>query len=332
MILQRLVNPYLPPQTNLAQPNYNPYITVDFLENIPTRDRAMYDDTDKRGNFAKSDGASIGRKHPYSNMPAFDPTMADANAVVQQTRPVADNVNPPHSFFSTNYTSAAVNAGGNAAFIHYDRELLNSTELLFVSIHSPSLLTGKFGNAALQYQQHIGNDTTLPGAFSALLNTGYPSGAGTGSQLFKAFDLLATGNRMQCVPLGGREPGRLNVNTMSLPASDTRLMQALLDPQENNTFFGSSVVGDAWTTVVQTRTPGWPAFDATPDEKTGGTNRPFKLSAGAATSDDTLFRQSSGTPGTPMLFNGGAPRTPTSRGSRTARRGTTSPPSATASS
>ena len=304
VVLRRLANPYLPPQQNANAANYNPYITVDFLENVPTRDRVQYNDMGPIPPASLDTAPSIGRRHPYANMPAFVPAMPDANMVVQQTLP-AGPPNPPspaHSFFSTNYTAGVQNPGGMAAFIHFDRELINSSELMHISIQPPHMLTAKYSDG-VSYNLHTRETLT---SISALLDAQYPA-LGTGTQLFKAFDLLTTANRMPGIPLGGREPGKINLNTVAAPGTDPRVLRAVLDPQPGNSFGN---LGDvAWqNTIIPTRTPNWPAVRGTADETGAATgDRPFKLASGAATFDDMLFRSQTGLGGAPMLFNTGYP-------------------------
>jgi len=284
VILRRLANPYSPAQTDPTMANFNPFITVDTVDNIPTRDRAEYDDQDKR-NVANvpDNGPTIGRKHPYASAPIYG---AAANAtVIDQVDPAAAKT-PAHRFFdsNTNYN--------NTAFVHFDRELINSSELLHVSFQPPHLLTANFSDGT-NFNLHT-RATAANG--SALLDPNYPA---AGSTLFRAFDLLTTANRLPGIPVGGREPGRVNINT----AMDSAILRAVLDPQDGNSF-GAGIATDAWNTVTQTRSPTTGiAFSATTDE--GGTNRPFKSSWGTPDLQATVFRQSSTVPGSPMFFNPG---------------------------
>ena len=309
VVLRRLANPYLPPQTNAAMANYNPYITVDFLENVPTRDRVKFTTTGPRAN-PLDDSASIGRRHPYASMPAFDRANPDLNMVVQQMLPAANTTSPPHSFFSANYSADPANAGtyiispgGFAPLIHFDRELINSVELMHVSIQAPHSLTSSFGNGTL-YNLHT---KATPTNISALVNDlNYPA-AGLGTQMFKAFDLLTTANRLPGIPVGGREPGRVNINTAALPATDARILQAVLDPQAGNSF-DATFVSTAWQTTAQPlRTPNWgtaPYVRGTFDETgAAGADRPYKLAGSSTGYDETLFRSPTASPGQPMLFN-----------------------------
>jgi hypothetical protein len=63
VVLRRLVNPYQPPQENPALADFNPYMTVDFLERLPTRDRTTH--STAGGGRTQSNAASVGRRQPY---------------------------------------------------------------------------------------------------------------------------------------------------------------------------------------------------------------------------------------------------------------------------
>jgi len=211
---------------------------------------------------------------------------------------------PGHTFFNAN------TGYNNAPIIHYDRELINSSELLHVSAWSPSLLTAKFIDGPLYEQHVVGSTVAGQYAAGALLNNNYPA-PNLGTQLYRAFDLLTTANRLPGIPVGGREPGRVNLNT----ATDARVLQAVLDPQQGNSFtipWNTSPPTDPWSgTILPTRTPNWgtaPYVRATTDETGGAGDRPFKLAASSSNAEETLFRKQPAPPAPtlypfPMLFN-----------------------------
>ncbi len=299
VVLRRLANPYQPPQLVPTTANYNPYISVDTLDKIPTRNRVDYDNMASATPLPADptrDFPSIGRDHPYASSPAYG--AANPNVIDQGAVPAGST--PAHNFF---YSNTSYN---NTALVHFDREFINSSELMHVSAQPPYMLTTNFSNQPGNYNLHTGATTlsTVP----VLLDPNYPA---AGSVLFRAFDLLATANRLPGIPLGGREPGRVNLNTIGSQGSDPRVLQAVLDPQQGNSFTPNpTFVPTAWTAMMQKRTQAWPSFKATMDETGVNTDdRPYKLGSGAATSDDTLFRSATGPGGNPMLFNtaGGHP-------------------------
>jgi hypothetical protein len=295
VILRRLANPYLVPQPTPGSANYNPYIAVDFMENLPTRNRVEYNEVDKIANFMQDNGASLGRRHPYAAAPAYAQGNANAAFVLQ-----TGGATPPQTFFAQN--SIIDNASGFAWLTHLDRELVNATELLPVSIVSPTMLTQKFYNGAgsnlTSYNYHNRITQSLQ-IYGALLDSAYPA-AGQGANMYKVFDLLAVGSRLPQIPLGGREPGLVNMNMVN----DARVVQALLDPQSGNTF-NSTYVTDPTTGVstklLTSRTVS--GVGGVPAALTDKPYQPYTSAATGSTIESTLLRSSTSAPGTPALFN-----------------------------
>jgi hypothetical protein len=289
VVLRRLANPYI-----AAAPGTNPFVTVDVVEGVPTHDRIEFDDQDRRGNgngngnngngngnMGLDDEGSIGKRHPYASG-LYTPA-GGAGQPVLALQTAAGNVRPPHTFFLPNSNLDNVQ-NGLAWLVHLDRELVNATEVLQTSIHCPAMLTTRFFNGALaagaNYNQHVHSPNALHGNLldPAFLANGY-----------KAFDVLTVGSRLPGVPLGGREPGLVNVNTVN----DPRIGSALLDPHAGNSF-NLAWANTAWAGLTTSRTPA--AIPAL-------TDKPFQPGTCPMTTsmEQTLLR-SNGT-GTPTLFN-----------------------------
>ncbi len=322
VILRRLANPYLPPQENPVNPNYNPYVTVDYIENLPSLDRVGHDNAGTRTpNPGDTARPTIGRKHPYAAYPTYG-TGTGSDGVQDQVG--AMGVTPPHTLFSANSNLDNV-AAGLPWLVHLDRQLVNSLELLHVSTYSPAVLTHKFYSerqyttpapgTLYEYQRHT---TWTPIAVTAaeplvpaLRNPGW----------YKALDLLVCGNPMPGVPVGGREPGRMNPNTLA----DSRLLNAVLDPQPGNNFFtnpnlvtnyvGAGGAVPVWTALNAAipdadvaRTPnGVPRATVAESGAITG-DRPFRSFAGSPDVQDSLLRTNRQVstptlPGQPVLFN-----------------------------
>src|SRR5581483_3391027 len=130
ILLRRLACPHLPPNLVRGHPLYNPYITVDYMEDVPINDSA-------------AGGASWGRNQPY------------AGHVLQR---VAQNPatasQPMHTFFRHN---APEDPPGLPAvtddqtlripfdwLVHLDRPPVSPIELLHVSAYKPHELTQQF--------------------------------------------------------------------------------------------------------------------------------------------------------------------------------------------
>jgi hypothetical protein len=124
IVLQRLACPNLPEQNNpvLNDPTqpYNPFITVDFMKEVPVDGAALT--------------ASTGRDQPYG----------DAKRQAQTSNAMPPPQPPINTFFKVNSQVTA-----NTAFkwlVHLDRPLRSPMELLHVSAFKPAELTQQFNN------------------------------------------------------------------------------------------------------------------------------------------------------------------------------------------
>jgi len=269
VLLRRLANPYTAPQLDPGQANYNPYITVDYMENVPTRNRVLYDETPRMNPLmpAGKDDPTVGRKHPYTAGPAYNQPNAN---IIDQTTAAAT---PPHTFFGSN--SGLTNANGLAWLAHFDRELVNSIELLQAHPQPPHRLTQRFSNGTTP-QNHLG----LVGGTTSLFLTG---------NYYQTLDVLTTRSRYIGTPLGGRIAGKVNINAIQ----DPTIFTAVMDPQTGNAF-DSNTVTRIWDTLRTSRSPSYP--------RSSTSDRPFRSMIGANTFDETLLRDSAASPGTPLAM------------------------------
>jgi hypothetical protein len=140
VLLRRLANPYMPPQTDPAMPNYNPYITVDYLERVvPTDVSGM------------APNASRGKRQPFAAGRA-DQSGAATYLVAPQV--VAGPMPPAtqHTFGLLNDPGVPALASDPASYpanrydwlFHADRHLVSPMELLQVSAYQPHQLTHQF--------------------------------------------------------------------------------------------------------------------------------------------------------------------------------------------
>jgi hypothetical protein len=122
IVLRRLACPHLPPQNNPALARYNPYITVDYMDNITAN--------------LNGTGSSRGRYQPYG---------AVSNELVAQTTPqgALPQGTVPQTFFQSN-NPTRTGAIGYDWLVHLDRQLISPMELLHVSAFKPHLLTHAF--------------------------------------------------------------------------------------------------------------------------------------------------------------------------------------------
>jgi hypothetical protein len=201
VLLRRLACPHLPPQPNPAVALYNPYTTVDYLDNIPIAD---FREDNGKGNPNNVVQPAFGRRHPYS---AFYAALPAVSQVVPQNGGMGNE--PPNTFFQQNSPSDAPYAW----LTHLDRQLVNPLELLHVSGYKPHELTQQFivFDAAANRQ-----------AFRHYAPWGDPAAG-----IFRALELLGTPSNMAGTALGGRVPGNINLNTMMEP----EILRALADAQ-----------------------------------------------------------------------------------------------------
>lgn len=289
-LLQRLACPHLPPQPTATMANFNPYITVDYLEYGGTvYDNRHYDEMD--ANMARvkyAEQYAQGREQPYAGLSTTPlGTPGSSHLRQQQNR----SMPPPmamsdekiqhtfyhHNFFQGNPVPGTNNLVGPFHWLrHLDRVPINAMELLHVSAYKPHELTHEFikpagGNVnALVPYQHLAQWFDY-GTADAMNN------ANTNAlRLSRFLGLVSCRSRMFGIASGGRVPGRINVNSVWRP----EVLQSAFDPQSpTNTTnpinpsplgrnqFNDTHVEGIFTRLTNQRTP-------TPNVP-GPTDRPF---------------------------------------------------------
>lgn len=127
VLLRRLANPYLPPQTDPGLPGYNPYLTIDYMSHVPLYNAATGGTYKSVGKFQPM---AAHRTQQYLQQPNPD------NVATVQTVHTLGSLNNPDAPFQP-----------PAAFdwlAHLDRRLTSIAELLQVSGYKPHELTQKF--------------------------------------------------------------------------------------------------------------------------------------------------------------------------------------------
>jgi hypothetical protein len=217
ILLRRLACPNLPPNDPRqagydATLPYNPYVTVDYLENV------------RLNVTGGMNLASEGKKQPYASRVS--------QKVVQTSGMVGQ---PANTFFQAN-------DGVTNPFdwlVHLDRQPLSPAELLHVSGFRPHLLTQQFyappaGGGADQAFQH------------------YAPWTDPAARLYRVLDFLEVPSRAAGVTMGGRVPGKVNLNTVW----DKQILEALGDPQSSNNYAQADV--DAiFQNLLTSRTPNY---------------------------------------------------------------------------
>jgi hypothetical protein len=250
VVLRRLACPALPPQTNPALPNYNPYVTVDYVQGVTTWDARTNVLTGANANLvAVAKRYSLGRKEPYA---------ADRNNFVAQNNnanglnPAQPVGQPANTFFYAN----ASNAWSNNApptpdamltqpfhwLVHLDRQTISPMELLHVSGFAPHLLTQQFMAGSPIYPLPFGYSHRAPWFDQT-------------ARIYRFFEYLENASRAAGV--GGRVPGKININTFF----DQDIFQAQCDAEPPNngapqsSGFTENDVLNAYANLIKSRTP-----------------------------------------------------------------------------
>jgi hypothetical protein len=187
IVLRRLACPHLPPNElpGLSAKPYNPYVTIDYVEDVPTNDGRLFNATglipvEERIPMAAR--ASWGRSQPYAAHPTRLKRQV-SNAILDR---------PQNSFFRHN-------SDLDTPFdwlVHLDRPLISPMELLHVSAFKPHELTQQFmtGSAPAQRFNHLArwlDDDQAPGLSSQ------------SHRLYRIFEFLGTRNQTLGMMQGG---------------------------------------------------------------------------------------------------------------------------------
>ncbi len=247
VVLRRLANPYLPFNGVRTDVAYNPFVTVDYLENIPVRPALSAG--------GPSLTASLGKLQPYA---------AHHSQLRLQATPAPSNPHLRHSFGRAN-VPAPVRYDW---LTHLDRPLISPTELLHVSGYQPHQLTQRF---MLETTNSEGQPEVrrfghrLPWFDEDLV--GSPGVPGPAShRLYRLFEFVETAPVAAGAAAGGRLPGKINLNTVW----DEEILQAVCDPQPANVFTPAHVSA-IYQQMLRLRTPGLAAGGGP-----GPADRPFR--------------------------------------------------------
>jgi hypothetical protein len=306
VLLRRLACPNMPLNNNpwaaVGVPNvlYNPLVTVDMVRTTHAQDARGYlangANPNVTGVTARS---SYGRKEPFAG-----------KSVVAQAPAVPPANQPKNTFFQHNYefTTPPVNGAlSNTLNIpfqwvtHLDRQIISPLELLEVSAFTPHLLSWEFSNAAATtHHRHLAPWMTQ------------------NARLYRFLELAETALLSSSgVALGGRVPGKVNINTIW----DIEVFRALVDAQQGNSFaydinrnyIGETEVNNTFNRLRNRRTPNLNAAaqQIGPTDQTLATtlglaapDRPFwGFGIGAAAGGDTLSTGPRGIDNTLLAFN-----------------------------
>jgi hypothetical protein len=207
VVLRRLANPYLPFDGRRLAPvgtgpnfAYNPFVTVDYVEDVPLLALAG----------SQPPLAATGRLQPYA---------AHRSQSRQQTPAAGPNLS--HTFGRQNFPQPAQCDW----LTHLDRPPTSPPELLHVSGCQPYQLTQQF------VRTDDAGQVKRFGHRAPWLDPGRLPG-GPSHCLYRLFEFLETGPLADGVAAGGRLPGKINLNTVW----DVETFRALCDAQLANWF------------------------------------------------------------------------------------------------
>jgi hypothetical protein len=146
ILLRRLACPHLPLNPVPGTLGYNPYVTIDYMEDVPYNDGRTVDAHGRPHDPTPiSQRASVGRRQPFA--------AHQSQRRQQYSRPVRIGM-PQHTFFQHNTdleTPGFINLGQPPPdyppfdwLVHLDRPLVSPIELLHVSAYKPHELTQQF--------------------------------------------------------------------------------------------------------------------------------------------------------------------------------------------
>jgi hypothetical protein len=242
ILLRRLACPHLPPN-DPRQPNYNPgrplnpYITVDYMEDVPANDVLRFYSTGPRDGGLPSivDRAAYGRKQPYAGHKSM---------LVRQAPERAQRLLQANHTFGRHNGIETGNPDPNRPdqtlklpfdwLVHLDRQLISPMELLHVSAFKPHELTQEFMTPSGAFQHRapwFDEDLPAPRNTNALSH-----------RLYRALEFLGTHNRTA------------GMSTVSFKSSQP----AILPPQPVQGLprffsaprFGTTATGGTWEIVV----------------------------------------------------------------------------------
>jgi hypothetical protein len=256
VLLRRLACPGLDPNPLILDPGnprygqpfhltkpYNPYITVDYLTDVPTNDAVKLLPGDQASANLPKNNPNYFRPHERRSMARRQPYAAIADISVQ-----APSARPVSATFFKHNNQTEPQIGSVARIdvpfdwlVHLDRAPATVTELLNVSAVAPHLLTQQF--IIPKYDQEV-NPLLPSNLVSRQLQaeTKFQHLApwtDQNARLFRALEFFTVGDRSPYPGTLGRVAGKMNLNSWS----DRLLVEAAADLREKPTSLTQPVVG-----------------------------------------------------------------------------------------
>jgi hypothetical protein len=294
IFLRRLCCPALPPNVPPTDPDFdprfpydpnpalqNPYVTIDYMENVPVNDGVQIDNTGSHmaTQTPITQRYSVGKNQPY----------AGHSSQVKPQKPLQPLTNQPqNTFFGVNVQNIDPKTGNEMAnpnnpqqpwrwpfdwLTFIDRPLISPVELLQTSGYKPHELTQQF---MLGDPQTGKNDPQgKPVQRFQHLAPWFDQNA----RIYRVMEYMNATSPMQWVPVGGRCTGQININSIW----DVETFRALAGRTPCNYFTDAPNGGDVdnlFNKIVRARSPNRVPVDG---------DRPF-LGLATGNIEDTVFR------------------------------------------
>lgn len=295
IVLRRLANPYMPPQNDATQPDYNPYVTVDVMNNIKIYDAVKHATDDKKAAPPTVENrSSVVRQQPYQetgkkNVAGLVYVKDVNNASMNMVKPLVKQ--PQHTFLRHNGTLSEAPGGINVPdpllqlpftpISHLDRHLVNPIELLEVAGCKPAEVTRRFIN------ENDTNNMTASVFKTQNNNTFYGHKIpwiDDQNRLLRFLELASPQIRFAGTSIGGKEFGKVNINGVW----DKETFRALADASNNINGFTEAEVDAVFQQMLDSRSP-IKDTTANPNNMPGPNDKPFwGFGVGGTTGADDL--------------------------------------------
>jgi hypothetical protein len=296
IVLRRLANPYMPPQTDAAQADYNPYVTVDVMNDVKVNDAVTNATDDKKAAPPAVDKrSSVVRRQPYQESGKYSIDGNDSDVMVNGTFLKKKLTNalvkqPQHTFLRQNGSLSESPGSINAdpllqlpftSISHLDRQLVNPIELLEVAGCKPAEVTRRFIN------ENDTNNMTASVFKTQNNNTFYGHKIpwmDDQNRLLRFLELASPQIRFSGTSIGGKEFGKVNINGVW----DKETFRALADVSNNINGFTEPEVDAVFQQILDSRSPNKDTT-ANPNNMPGPNDKPFwGFGVGGTTGADDL--------------------------------------------
>lgn len=220
ILLQRLACPYMAAQPDPNQPNYNPYLTTDYIDVAAA---LSYNPSQPVDNYNVSAGSipagstSLGRRQPYCALASNFTSQPKLQTV--STPPL--NTFNQHNCLPAIPPSTTPLPGFFDSPVFRDRPLSTKSELLYVASCRPHELTQLFVQNDARGNVYANSQSAYPDPTTP---NNVPQNVWTNpaTRLYRFFEFADVAPIANGIAFAGRMPGRININ-MVFPNDSTQV-------------------------------------------------------------------------------------------------------------